>query len=78
MNELLGPAMGVVSEFWENFDPDDGPFGQTMQKFLDFASSQFDKRMRVLERDRGKGLTEIERSTLADIAQESEAVAVGE
>src|SRR5207244_1541764 len=56
MNELLGPAMGVVSEFWEHFDPDRGPFGQTMQKFLEFASSQFDKRMRVLERDRGKAL----------------------
>ena len=74
MNELLGPAMGVVSEFWEDFDPDNGPFGQTMQKFLDFASTQFDKRMRVLERDRGKGLAEIEQSTLADIATEAEPV----
>src|SRR5215831_17069045 len=51
MNELLGPAMGVVSEFWEHLDPDDGPFGQNMQKFLDFASSLFDRRMKVLERD---------------------------
>jgi ribonucleoside-diphosphate reductase beta chain len=72
MNELLGPAMGVIAEFWEHFDPDNAPFGQEMQKFLDFASSQFDKRMRVLERDRGKGLLEIERATLADIAAESE------
>jgi ribonucleoside-diphosphate reductase beta chain len=70
MNELLGPAMGVVSEFWEHFDPDAGPFGQRMQTFLDFASAQFDKRMRVLERDRGKQLPDIERSTLADIAAE--------
>jgi ribonucleoside-diphosphate reductase beta chain len=70
MNELLGPAMGVVSEFWEHFDPDDGPFGQTMSKFLDFASTMFDRRMRVLERDRGKGLAEIERAALADIAAE--------
>ena len=70
MNELLGPAMGVVSEFWEHFDPDRGPFGQTMQKFLEFASSQFDKRMRVLERDRGKALRDIELATLADIAEE--------
>jgi ribonucleoside-diphosphate reductase beta chain len=71
MNELLGPAMGVVSEFWEHFDPDAGPFGQTMQKFLDFASVQFDKRMRVLERDRGKELLDIEVATLADIAAET-------
>jgi len=70
MNELLGPAMGVVSEFWEHFDPDAGPFGQRMQTFLDFASAQFDKRMRVLERDLGKQLPDIERSTLADIAAE--------
>jgi ribonucleoside-diphosphate reductase beta chain len=72
MNELLGPAMGVVSEYWEHFDPDHGPFGQTMQKFLEFASSMFDRRMRVLERDRGRGLAEIERATLADIAEEAE------
>jgi len=81
MNELLGPAMGVVSEFWEHFDPDDGPFGQTMQKFLDFASTMFDRRMRVLERDRGKALADIERATLADIAEEErqeEPVAAGD
>jgi ribonucleoside-diphosphate reductase beta chain len=84
MNELLAPAMGVVSEFWEHFDPDDGPFGQTMQKFLDFASTLFDRRMRVLERDRGKALADIERATLADIAadeageeQEGERVPAG-
>ena len=61
----------MSSEFWEHFDPDAGPFGQTMQKFLDFASTQFDKRMRVLERDRGKGLQDIELATLADIAAET-------
>jgi ribonucleoside-diphosphate reductase beta chain len=70
MNELLGPAMGVVSEFWEHFDPNDAPFGQEMQTFLNYASTQFDRRMKVLERDRGKALAEIERATLADIAAE--------
>ncbi len=70
MNELLGPAMGVVAEYWEHFDPDNGPFGQTMQKFMDFASTMFDRRMRVLERDRGKALAEIEQATLADMAAE--------
>jgi ribonucleoside-diphosphate reductase beta chain len=71
MNELLGPAMGVVGEFWEHFDPDNAPFGQTMQVFLDYASTLFDRRMRVLERDRGKALAEIEQATLADIAEEA-------
>lgn len=71
MNELLGPAMGVVGEFWEHFDPEAGPFGQNMQKFLDFAGTLFDKRMRVLERDRGKALPDIELATLADIAGEA-------
>ena len=70
MNELLGPAMGVVSEYWEHFDPVDAPFGQDMQTFLEVASTLFDRRMRVLERDRGKTLAEIERATLADIAAE--------
>jgi len=77
MNELLGPAMGVVSEYWEHFDPEHGPFGQTMQKFLEFASTMFDRRMRVMERDRGKGLAEIEQATLADIAEETAAEPAG-
>jgi ribonucleoside-diphosphate reductase beta chain len=74
MNELLGPAMGVVSEFWEHFDPDDGPFGQRMETYLDYASLQFDKRMKVLERDRGKSLAAIEASTLDDMEADVEAV----
>ena len=76
MNELLAPAMGVVSEFWEHFDPDNGPFGQNMRKFLEFASTLFDKRMKVLERDRGKRVADIEQATLADIAAEGELFAV--
>ena len=78
MNELLGPAMGVIAEYWEHFDPDDGPFGLRMQQFLEFASTMFDRRMKVLERDRGKGLAEIERATLADIAEEAEPVGAGQ
>lgn len=76
MNTLLAPAMGVISEFWEHFDPDDPPFGQRMEAFLEYASSQFDKRMRVLERDRGKSVADIEAATLADIAAEADAEAV--
>ena len=67
MNELLGPALGVVSEFWEHYDDEHGPFGQRMQTYIDFASTQFDKRMKVLERDRGKSLDEIVKAAVADI-----------
>jgi ribonucleoside-diphosphate reductase beta chain len=72
MNELLGPALGVVTEFWEHYDDEHGPFGQRMQTYIDFASTQFDKRMRVLERDRGKSIDEIAKATVADITEEEQ------
>ena len=74
MNELLGPTMGVISEFWEDYPEEVGPFGQRMETYLDFASTQFDKRMKVLERDRGKSLAEIERAAIADLVAEESAV----
>ena len=70
MNELLRPALGVVSEFWEGYEGEVGPFGQRMETYLEYASTQFDKRMKVLERDRGKSLEEIARAAVADIAEE--------
>ncbi len=70
MNELLRPAMGVISEFWDGYDESDPPFGQRMETYLDYASTQFDKRMKVLERDRGKSLQEIAGATMADLAEE--------
>ncbi|TMD91017.1 MAG: R2-like ligand-binding oxidase [Chloroflexi bacterium] len=74
MNELLGPALSVVTEFWDAYDETNPPFGQRMQTYIDFASTQFDKRMKVLERDRGKSLAEIEGSALSDLDQEEAAV----
>jgi len=74
MNELLGPALSVVTEFWDAYDETNPPFGQRMQTYIDFASTQFDKRMKVLERDRGKSLAEIEGSALSDLEQEEAAV----
>src|SRR6266568_3755049 len=65
---------GVVTDFWDAYDETNPPFGQRMQTYIDFASSQFDKRMKVLERDRGKSLAEIERSALADLEREEAAV----
>jgi len=73
MNELLGPALGVVSEFWEHYDDENGPFGQRMETYLDYASAQFDKRMKVLERDRGKSIEEIVTAAVADIVEEETA-----
>ena len=70
MNELLGPAMSVVSEFWDAYDESAAPFGQRMQTYLDYASTQFDKRMKVLERDRGKSLEQIAAAASADIEEE--------
>lgn len=70
MNELLLPAMGVISEFWEHYDDAHGPFGQRMETYLEYASTQFDKRMKVLERDRGKSLEEISRAVVTDMAEE--------
>ena len=76
MNELLGPALGVISEFWEHYDDNNGPFGQRMETYLEFASTQFDKRMKVLERDRGKSIAEIAKATVADMTEEELAVEV--
>jgi ribonucleoside-diphosphate reductase beta chain len=70
MNQLLRPAMGVISEFWDGYDESNPPFGQRMETYLDYASTQFDKRMRVLERDRGKSLDDIAGAAMADIAEE--------
>jgi ribonucleoside-diphosphate reductase beta chain len=70
MNELLQPALGVVTEFWEGYENEVGPFGQRMETYLEYASTQFDKRMKVLERDRGKSSDEIVKAAVADIAEE--------
>src|SRR5213594_3007215 len=77
MNELLGPALAVVSEFWEHYADEHGPFGQRMTTYIDYASTQFDKRMRVLERDRGKSLAEIASAAVADLVEEEVALPVG-
>ncbi|GAC1332242.1 MAG: R2-like ligand-binding oxidase [Candidatus Dormibacteria bacterium] len=70
MNEIFPLALAVTPEFWEFYDEDNPPFGLTMMEFVEFASQKFDARMRVLERDRGKSLAEIERAVLEDIAEE--------
>ena len=79
MTELLPLAMGVVTEFWDEYDAADmAQFGLTMEEFAGYAGTQFDKRLKVLERDRGKKLAEIEAATVADIeTEEAPAVEAG-
>jgi len=69
--------MGVVTEFWDEYDEGEmEQWGITMEEFATYAGTQFDKRMKVLERDRGKKLAEIEASTAGDLeADEAEAAA---
>src|SRR2546423_718437 len=47
MNELLGPALGVVSEFWEFYDEEHSPFGQRVETYLHFACTQLTSRLKV-------------------------------
>src|SRR5437879_9888032 len=70
MNELFVPALGVISEFWEHYDDSNAPFGQRMETYVEFAGAQFDRRMKVLERDRGKSLAEIAKATVGDMSEE--------
>src|SRR5207245_10590210 len=59
MNELFVPALGVISEFWEHYDDNQGPFGQRMETYVEFAGAQFAKGMKVLERGRGRSIAEL-------------------
>lgn len=48
MSELLGTALGVISEIFERYDP--MPFDLTPDVFVEFALGQFQKRMDRIER----------------------------
>ena len=78
MRELLPLAMGVVTEFYEAYEEGSlDEYGLPMEEVAAFSATQFDKRMKVLERDRGKKLAEIEAATVTDIeAEEAEPAAV--
>ncbi|MHB8508359.1 MAG: R2-like ligand-binding oxidase [Candidatus Dormibacteria bacterium] len=72
MNDLFPTALALLPEFFEHYDEDDPPFGGTLGEFVLVASDHFDRRMKVLERDRGKTLAEIERAVLNDITVEED------
>jgi ribonucleoside-diphosphate reductase beta chain len=78
MRELLPLALGVVTEFYSDYEEGAlDEYGLPMEEVAAYSASQFDKRMKVLERDRGKALAEIEAATLGDLeAEEAETAAV--
>ena len=61
MNELLGPAMGVVADTFAQYPV--MPFGLEESDFTDFALGQFQKRLDRIERARDATLDEVYRVT---------------
>jgi ribonucleoside-diphosphate reductase beta chain len=57
MNELLMPALGVIGDAFAQYDP--MPFGLVEADFVEYASSQFEKRLTRLERAQTLSLEEI-------------------
>jgi ribonucleoside-diphosphate reductase beta chain len=61
MNELLLPALGIIGDAFDCYDP--MPFGLIEDDFIDFATRQFQKRIERLEKARGARLEDIYRIT---------------
>lgn len=70
MNEIFPLAMAITPEYWESYDEDNPPFGLSMMEFVEYSAHKFDGRMRVLERDRGKSMAEIEKAVMGDIEED--------
>jgi ribonucleoside-diphosphate reductase beta chain len=70
MNELLGPALGVVGDIFGSYPV--MPFGLEEGTFADYAIDQFQKRLARIERARGATLTEIYRATDGAIEEDLE------
>jgi ribonucleoside-diphosphate reductase beta chain len=68
MNDLLMPALGVIGDAFAQYDP--MPFGLVEADFVEYASSQFEKRLTRLERARSLSLEEIMRVTHQVIDQD--------
>jgi ribonucleoside-diphosphate reductase beta chain len=68
MNELLMPALGVIGDAFAQYDP--MPFGLVEADFVEYASSQFEKRLTRLERARTLSLEEIMHLTHQVIEQD--------
>jgi ribonucleoside-diphosphate reductase beta chain len=74
MNEIFPLAMAITPEYWETYDEDNPPFGLSMMEFVEYSANKFDGRMRVLERDRGKSMQEIEKAVMGDIEEDERAM----
>lgn len=61
MNELLGPALGVVAEIFGAYEA--MPFGLDEREFAQYALAQFQKRLERLEHARTTSLEEIDQVT---------------
>jgi ribonucleoside-diphosphate reductase beta chain len=68
MNELLLPALGIIGDAFDSYDP--MPFGLVEDDFVDYATSQFQKRIERLEKARGARLEDIDTITHAVIEQD--------
>ena len=60
MNTLVDPAVTVITEAFDAYDPADMPFGFTAAPFVEYAMGQFAKRMQRLERARSGAVSEDE------------------
>ncbi len=69
MNELLGPALGVVGDLFTSYPV--MPFGLEEGVFADFAIDQFQKRLARIERTRGATLEEVYRATERALEQDA-------
>lgn len=65
MNTLLMPAVGVVSEAFEQYDP--VPFGLELDDFTNYAMMQFQKRFARIEQSKGAALDDVVAMTHAAI-----------
>jgi ribonucleoside-diphosphate reductase beta chain len=52
MDALLEPAVGIIEEAFAAYDPEAIPFGLTPAHFVEFAQTQFEKRLGHIERAR--------------------------
>jgi len=68
MNELFVPAVGVISDLFDSYEP--MPFGLVADNFAHFAISQFNKRYERLEKALGTSLEEVEKVTTQVIETE--------
>ncbi|MEM7113453.1 MAG: R2-like ligand-binding oxidase [Chloroflexota bacterium] len=61
MNQLLMPALGIITEAFACYE--EMPFGLNEQVFVGYAMSQFQKRMDRVSRSRGVSLAEVDQVT---------------